>query len=194
MVDKKDPICGMPGHIQAHDHYFCSKECVVKYEKEHNITPPITRRAWFKVTLYTVISLLLIGLIVLLQSTGTMVIFMGIFFVIVSFLKFLDLKGFAAAFAMYDLVARKNKVYAHGYPFIELALGLAFLFAWQVRIAAGITVIIMTVGTVGVAKNLLSKNPVKCACLGTKIKVPLTKFTLFEDIAMGIMGLMILFF
>ena len=31
-----------------------------------------------------------------------------------------------------------------------------------------------------------------CACLGAKIKVPLTRFTLVEDIIMFLMGLMIL--
>ena len=193
-MKKIDPICGMKGTIKAHNHYFCSKDCIVKYEKKHNITPPITRRPWFKATLYIVIVLLLIGLIRVLSSSGYMVLFMGVFFVLVSFLKFIDWKGFVRAFAMYDLIAMRSKAYAFVYPFIELAIGIAFLLRWQIPVAAGATLFIMSVGTVGVAKNLLKKNPVKCACLGTKIKIPLTKFTLFEDITMAVMAIMILFF
>lgn len=37
MTSKTDPICGMKGHIKAHDHYFCSHHCVEKYEKQHKI-------------------------------------------------------------------------------------------------------------------------------------------------------------
>lgn len=36
-MDKTCPICGMKGTIKAHNHYFCSKHCIEKYEKEHNI-------------------------------------------------------------------------------------------------------------------------------------------------------------
>ena len=45
---------------------------------------------------------------------------------------------------------------------------------------------------IGVGKNLLSKNKIKCACLGAKVKVPLTSFTFVEDIIMALMALMIL--
>jgi hypothetical protein len=50
----------------------------------------------------------------------------------------------------------------------------------------------MGVGSIGVGKNVFSKNKVQCACLGVKIKVPLTKFTLVEDLVMLVMGIMIL--
>lgn len=194
-MDKKkiDPICGMEGHIPKYDHYFCSQTCIEKYEDKNNIKKPWHRTKLFKTTLYIVIILFLIALVTILQTTGFMVIFMGIFFVIVSLLKFIAWKGFAQQFAMYDLVAKKSKFYAFIYPIIELAIGLAFLFSFQIIIAASILFIIMTIGSIGVGKNLLSKNPVKCACLGVKIKIPLTKFTFFEDVTMAIMALMILF-
>jgi uncharacterized membrane protein YraQ (UPF0718 family) len=34
MPGKKDPVCGMEGHIKAHGHYFCSQKCIKKYEKK----------------------------------------------------------------------------------------------------------------------------------------------------------------
>lgn len=30
--NKQDPICGMPGKIKAHGHYFCSQNCIKEYE------------------------------------------------------------------------------------------------------------------------------------------------------------------
>ena len=118
--------------------------------------------------------------------------FMGIVFLLLSILKLIDLKGFANMFVQYDLIAAKSKAYAHVYPFIELSLGLMYLFTFQIMSAAIITLLIMGIGAIGVGKNLLSKNKIKCACLGAKVKVPLTSFTLVEDIIMALMALMIL--
>jgi len=64
-MDKKDPICGMEGHIKAHGHYFCSEHCIKKYEKEHNIKvkefcPSCLvheKKPWYKEKLYTFIIL-----------------------------------------------------------------------------------------------------------------------------------------
>jgi len=189
MKDKSkiDPVCGMPGTIKKHGHYFCSQECIKKYEKR------ILKEPWQRKLALVFIIAVLIALIAFLQINDYMILFMGIFFVAVSLLKFADWKGFAMAFSMYDIIAKRSKSYAYVYPVIELGIGISFLLSWQIIFVASITFIIMVIGTVGVAKNLMSKNPVKCACLGTKIKIPLTKFTLFEDVTMAIMALMILF-
>jgi len=122
-----------------------------------------------------------------------MILFMGIFFIVVSLLKFANWKGFANSFSMYDIIAKRSKLYSYAYPLIELGLGFAYILKWQITTAAIITFIIMVVGSIGVGKNLLAKNPVQCACLGTLIKIPLTKFTFFEDILMAVMALMVLF-
>jgi len=117
---------------------------------------------------------------------------MGIFFVVVSFLKFADWKGFARAYSMYDLIAKRSKVYAYLYPIIELVIGILLILSFQIKIVAFFLLLLMIVSSIGVARNLLSKNPVKCACLGTLINIPLTKFTFVEDIVMGVMALVIL--
>jgi len=189
---KTDPVCGMKGHIFKHDHYFCSQSCIEKYEEQHGLRPKKIQ-PWQKSLLYVVVVLAAILLVIFLQMKGWMIPFMGGFFIVVSILKFLDWKGFAKAFAMYDIVAKRSKPYAYVYPVIEFALGLAFLFSFQIIAAAWVTFAVMSIGTVGVAGNLFSKNPVKCACLGTLIKVPLTRFTLFEDVLMAVMALMVIF-
>ena len=53
--------------------------------------------------------------------------FMAGFFLVFSFFKLLDLRGFMDTYRGYDLLARRFKVYAAAYPFIELLLGVAYL-------------------------------------------------------------------
>ena len=188
---KKDPICGMEGHIEQHGHYFCSENCIKEDEKKKGLTPSVS--PWKKRILILFNLALGVLLIYVLRLTGTMIPFMGGAFIILAGLKLLDLKGFARAFAMYDVVAKRSHVYGLAYPFIELGLGLAYSFKFRVDIAAWVTLVIMSVGIIGVTRNLMSKNPIRCACLGTFIKVPLTKFTFFEDLFMIAMALMIIF-
>jgi len=184
MVSKKDPICGMKGHIHKYDHYFCSDNCVSKYESKYF--------PYKKIINYGIGVIASALLVWLLFSIDFMTNFMGIVLILLAFLQLQDLKGFATAFANYDFLARKSRLYGLSYPFIELALGFAFVYNFQLTAAAIITLIIFGIGTIGVINNLMQKNPVKCACLGTKIKIPLTKFTLFEDLVMVAMSIMIL--
>src|SRR6266576_2458203 len=57
--------------------------------------------------------------------------YMGVFLIFFALLKIFDLEGFKDGFAMYDLIAMRNSTWGYVYPFIELALGLAYLsFLW----------------------------------------------------------------
>jgi len=118
-----------------------------------------------------------------------MVLYMGIFFIIFSLMKMPDWKGFVKAFSKYDLIAKRIKFYGWIYPGIEFGLGILYLTKTIIPVAAWTTVFVMGIGAIGVGKNLLSKNQVKCACLGTKINVPLTKVTFLEDIIMVVMAI-----
>ena len=110
--------------------------------------------------------------------------FMGLFFIIFSFFKMLDLKGFSVSFKMYDPLAKVVPVYGFLYPFVETALGIMFLMRIQIIFALIVSLIILLVTTVGVTKTLLSKKIVQCACLGTHLKLPMTEATLIENIIM----------
>ena len=66
-IDKTDPICGMQGTIPAHGHYFCSTNCIKKYEQQHNIQPEETctscakpAKKWYTERLYVITILLII--------------------------------------------------------------------------------------------------------------------------------------
>ena len=110
--------------------------------------------------------------------------FMGLFFIIFSFFKMLDLKGFPVSFKMYDPLAKVIPVYGFLYPFFETALGIMFLMRIQIIFALIVSLIILLVTTVGVTKTLLSKKIVQCARLGTHLKLPMTEATLIENIIM----------
>ena len=118
--------------------------------------------------------------------------FMGLFYIVFSFFKFLDLKGFPESFRMYDPVARVVPIYAWMYPFMELALGLMFLMRFEISIALVITLVILGITTIGVIKVLLSKKAIQCACLGTALQLPMTKATFIENSIMIVMAIVML--
>jgi len=118
--------------------------------------------------------------------------FMGLFYIVFSFFKLLDLKGFPATFQMYDPLAKVFPPYAWAYPFIETTLGLCFLLRFQIPIALIATIVILGITTIGVSKTLLSKQQIKCACLGTALNLPMTKATFIENAIMLVMAVWML--
>jgi len=115
--------------------------------------------------------------------------FMGGFFVVFSLFKLLNLSGFADAYATYDILAVRSRAYALAYPFIELALGVAYFVGYQLLFVSIVTFVLMAIGSVGVLKALQSNKKFQCACLGTALNLPMTKVTLVEDLSMGLMAL-----
>lgn len=114
--------------------------------------------------------------------------FMGLFLIVFSFFKLLDLKGFPVSFSMYDPLARVIPAYGWIYPFIETALGLMFLLRFNTNIAILITLVILSITTGGVVQTLLNKRKIQCACLGTALKLPMTEATFIENAIMIVMG------
>lgn len=118
--------------------------------------------------------------------------FMGLFYIIFSFFKLLDIKGFAASFSMYDPLAKRILAYGKVYPFIETALGLMFLMRFGTTIALISTLVILGITTVGVTKTLLDKKSIRCACLGSALKLPMTEATFIENAIMILMAVLML--
>jgi cation transport ATPase len=124
---------------------------------------------------------------------GAMLDFMGLFFIVFSFFKMLDVKGFSKSFAMYDPLARIIPVYGWIYPFLETVLGLMLLMRFEVDIALITTLAILGITSIGVSKTLLDKQSITCACLGTALKLPMTEATIIENALMIIMAAFMLF-
>lgn len=107
--------------------------------------------------------------------------FMAGFFLVFSFFKLLDVRGFASSYRMYDIVAKNIPGYGYVYPFIELALGAAYLTGFQPVLTNWVTLVVMGVSLVGVVQSVLNKRKIRCACLGSVFNLPMTTVTIVED-------------
>lgn len=107
------------------------------------------------------------------SATGFMLDFMGLFYVVFSFFKLLDLKGFPESFKMYDPLAKAIPAYGWGgYPFIEVVLGgVMFLMRIEISIALIITLVILGITTIGVVKTLLDKKIYSMCVFGDGFKI-----------------------
>jgi copper chaperone CopZ len=134
--------------------------------------------------------------VALLTSGGSvhmgMNYFMAGFFLVFSFFKMLDLKGFATSYSMYDLLAMKVPAYGYVYPFIELALGIAYLINFDPFVTNLTTVIVMGFSSIGVIQSVLNKKKIKCACLGAVFNLPMSTVTIVEDLLMVSMAITVL--
>ena len=118
--------------------------------------------------------------------------FMAGFFLVFSFFKLLNLSGFVQAFRGYDMIAAKRAAYAWAYPFIELALGVAYLTRWQPQITHWATLAVMLVSAAGVLNALRKRQLIECACLGTVFKLPMSKVTLIGNLSIAVMAAVML--
>jgi len=119
--------------------------------------------------------------------------FMSGFFLIFSFFKLLNLKGFAESYVMYDVLAKQIPVWAYLYVFIELGLGIAFLVNFNPILTNSITVIVMSISIIGVLQSALNKEKIQCACLGAVFNLPMSTVTIIEDALMIAMSGIMLF-
>jgi hypothetical protein len=141
-----------------------------------------------------IIAFVLIKALVSDNFTGAslMLDFMAGFFLVFGVFKTIKLPAFAEAYEMYDVIAKKSKIYAYIYPFIEISLGLAFLFRFEVITAAWITLVLMLINSVGAYNGIRDKKVLMCACLGSVFKLPMSFVSLGEDLLMVVMAFMII--
>jgi hypothetical protein len=125
--------------------------------------------------------------------TASLSYFMIGFFIVFAGFKLIDLKGFAEGYSTYDLLARKLFTYGYIYPFIELIFGLGMiLYPTSILLLLG-EVAVMGFSGIGVTNKLVKREKFQCVCLGTFLKVPLTKVTIIEDFGMVALALIMLF-
>jgi len=118
--------------------------------------------------------------------------FMAGFFLVFSFFKLLNLKGFAESYAMYDIVAKRWKGYGYLYAFIELGLGACYLTGVDAVMVNTITCVVMSISIIGVLKSVFNKQKIKCACLGDVFNLPMSTITIIEDALMILMSVVML--
>jgi len=119
--------------------------------------------------------------------------FMAAFFLVFSFFKLLNLKGFAESYAMYDILARRFPSWAYIYAFIELALGIGYMIDFNPIVINTVSFFVMSVSIIDVLKTVLNKQQIQCACLGDIFHLPMSIVTIIEDALMIIMAAFMLF-
>ena len=203
-LTKGEAAIGMDKHIATND----LKEVLKDYPKyqlsealhRQQIVAPIIadeeRKSWIKI--YKPILLIfgyVIGITLLVEYMQDkfawmrwMNHFMAGFFLVFSFFKLLNLKGFAESYSMYDIVAKKWNGWGYVYALIELALGIAFLTGFKPIITNTVTLVVMTVSIIGVLQSVLNNRKIKCACLGDVFNLPMSTITIIEDALMIIMS------
>lgn len=115
--------------------------------------------------------------------------FMAGFFLVFGAFKIINLPNFAKAYQEYDLLAQQTIIYGYLYPFIEIGLGMAYLFRYMPIITNTVTYGVMLFSAIGVAIELSKGKQITCACLGMVFKLPMTYVTLIEDLLMAGMAL-----
>lgn len=119
--------------------------------------------------------------------------FMAVFFMTFAGFKFVNLEEFAMNYRSYDVLSQKIRPWAYAFPFIEAFLGISYFIstdAWQINL---ITLLITGTAGYGVLKALLRKSDFHCACLGSVIRLPLSKISFVENGAMFVMAGIMLF-
>lgn len=147
------------------------------------------------ITLFVIILVLTITSILVSGKTNPaffMQLFMGFFFTIFGAFKAAQPKGFAMAFREYDILAMRSKTYGYVYPFIELLLGVMYLWGFYLLYTNIFTLFLMGFGAYGVWKKLQKNEEVPCACLGVVFKIPMTYVTLGEDLLMALMAFLMI--
>ena len=110
--------------------------------------------------------------------------FMGCVLLIFGILKLYDIQKFAAIFKKYDIISRKIVIYAYIYPFIEIALGLAYLKRYNITIINNLTIALMTISIISVLISITKGQELRCGCMGSFFHIPLSYVSLSENISM----------
>ncbi|MCX7650224.1 MAG: heavy-metal-associated domain-containing protein [Flavobacteriales bacterium] len=115
--------------------------------------------------------------------------FMAGFFLVFGFFKMMDIKAFARSFSRYDLVAARWPWYGFAYPFLEVGAGWLYILIPENKILNLACLIWMIAGAAGAVRGLLraSGPPVDCACMGSRIRLPLSWITVAEYLLMASM-------
>lgn len=125
----------------------------------------------------------------LLMST-----YMGGFFLIFSFFKFLNLEGFVTAFQSYDPIAQRWRPYGYLYASLELVFGIGYLISPRTLLLNLTVLVVLAISSWGVVRAVRSKSTIQCACLGTIFDLPMTWVTIVENASMLSMAALLLLF
>lgn len=147
----------------------------------------------YKPLLIIVIFALILCYIHAYNSRSFMYGLMGYFFLFLAMFKLFNLNEFVRGFETYDIITKRFKLYGFLYPFIEFALGIAYLTDYNLMVVNIVTLIVMIISGFGVVKSVVSGQKIKCACLGSALNVPLGIVSIVENFSMATMAAYMLY-
>lgn len=201
--DTNSATISMTQHIAIHD----LQEAIGGNNSKYQITTSHQNdtveevRSWFETYKPIILIFAYITGVSFLVQIGTtrfdnvlfMRYFMAGFFLVFSFFKLLNLKGFADSYAMYDVLAKRVPIWGYAYAFIELGLGLAYLVNFNPYFTNVVTLAVMSLSIIGVLQSVINKKKIQCACLGAVFNLPMSTVTIIEDTLMIVMSGAMLF-
>lgn len=131
---------------------------------------------------------------VLLYFVPALRIVLGVLFIVVSALKFPNLKGFSLIVASYGILPRSLvKPAAYTLPFLEFAVGWWVLSGKFLFYSASAGLFLMLVADFFVIKGFLNKKKLEnCGCYGADIKVPLSWGKIVENVVWTILFILLI--
>jgi copper chaperone CopZ len=197
-LEKKEVVITMSKHIALsvlQNAVLKAGNYVITEKGNHSMEMKSGSRSWiitYKPILIIFAYIILVSSVIVfvydLTVRDWMNFFMAQFFIVFSFFKLLDLKGFAEGYSTYDLLAKKWSLYGFIYPFIELIFGIWLLTNFNLSFCYVFVALVMSFSLLGVINSLRKKQIIECACLGTIFKIPLGTVTLVEDAMMVLMS------
>ena len=109
---------------------------------------------------------------------------MGTILILFGILKLYDIQKFVNIFQKYDLISNKIPQYAYLYPFIEIALGMAYLQKFKLHTTDIITMVVMIISIISVFLSIIGGKKLRCGCMGSFFHIPLSYVTLSENFIM----------
>ena len=109
---------------------------------------------------------------------------MGSILILFGMLKLYDIEKFMEIFQKYDIISKNIPIYSFAYPFIEIILGISFMYSFKLNKIKLITNLLMFISIISVSLSMIKGQTLRCGCLGAFFHIPLSYVTLSENIIM----------
>lgn len=159
-------------------------------ELHHHMVEPVETRAEYKKLAFVLGGILTLALLISLvrgiELERFMSDFMAVFFITFAAFKFVNIELFAHTYRQYDIIAKNFVPWSYAFPFVEAFLGFWYLLSEGRATLNLLTMIVTGTAAIGVFQEIRRrpKSKFMCACLGTVIRLPLSKVSLVEDVVM----------
>lgn len=118
--------------------------------------------------------------------------FMAGYFLIFGGLKVSGWINFVASYRAYDHLAKRSRVYAYTYPALEVGLGIIYYLGLATTPINLLVSILMLQKAYSTHQTVRTGAVMQCACLGGYFSIPVTRVTVFEDLLMALMAVLMI--